>query len=116
MYADYTYYSTVYGGAQSAADYARSGSASSDYIASITFDRITDDLMASSEELATNVKRCCCKIADALHLAEQSDGKTSEKVGSYSVSYAQSSQTDAKIHKYAALYLARYGLLYRGCD
>ena len=116
MYAAYTYYSTVYGGAQSAADYARSGSASSDYIASITFDRITDDLMASSEELATNVKRCCCKIADALHLAEQSDGKTSEKVGSYSVSYAQSSQTDAKIHKYAALYLARYGLLYRGCD
>lgn len=80
-FADYTYYRDVYGGTLDEPTFARVCAKASAYIGKLTFGRA---LRHSDDE---RVKRCCCELSDAL--AAASDGvRKSEKVGSWSVSYA----------------------------
>ena len=82
-----------------------------------TFNRIT--------QVSDDISNCCCEIAELIFSDEQlskkteNGGKSSESVGSWSVSYA--SQQDAKITLESKIQSAlRYwlpaDLLYRGVD
>ena len=117
MYADYNYYTTQYGGKMSATDYAAFGERATDYIASVTFDRVTGAVLADATT-GPIVKTCCCAIADAICAGGTISSKTSEKVGDYSVSYDADagSKLDSRLYRIASMYLSRYGLMYRGCD
>lgn len=77
---------------------------------------------AIPEEHLRAVKHCCCHLAQALYLAEQREtetgGKTSERVGSYSVTYGSAGEQQARIseekRRILRLWLADTGLLYAG--
>lgn len=84
-----------------------------------TFGRL-DGLPAAPEA----VKMCCCELAEVIFQQEkqirQAAGKTSEKVGSYSVSFASAQDTAlaaAKEQRDVIMkWLADTGLCYRGTN
>lgn len=137
MYADYTFYTeTFYGTAIAEADFPRLSSRASDFIDYYTRGK------AVAYENTTPLAKCCCALAEQMQTDEQNKALAakanaaalasgtgevkSESVGSWSVSYATTSDyaktvaADAVNNAnaaYAAIalrYLANTGLLYRG--
>lgn len=117
-YIDYSYYIGIYKGSsipEAAFDkMANKAQAKVDYY---TFNRIDE-----TADYMNKVKMCCCELAEILYTAETQEqingSKTSEKVGDYSVSYANPIET-SKIRNEAISqlineWLAMTGLLYRG--
>lgn len=105
-YADYAYYEQVYKGTLSEADFERLSERASDYI-----DGRTNYILKTagiSENMEERVKKACCALAEIIRNNEAGGIKTSEKVGDYSVSYAEgSSRTpDQKMDDIMQLYLA----------
>lgn len=93
-YADYAYYSEVYKGTLSEADFERLSERASDYI-----DGRTDYILKTAgipENLAERVKKACCALAEIIRNNESGGIKTSEKVGDYSVSYAEGTSRTAE--------------------
>ena len=95
--------------------YARSASKIMD---SLTFGRI-DKL----SELTEDIQMCCCEIAERCYTNEKerkaAGGKTSEKNGTYSVTYSEKTISDSEISTVDAnrimnKWLSETGLLYRG--
>lgn len=116
QYADYDYYINDYlhgGEAMSKESFDFFAVRASKVIERHTFSRI--------EEVTEAIKSCCCELAESLQAEQDADGqggKTSESVGSYSVSYApaadrrrESQQEHSRILR---LWLGDTGLLYRG--
>lgn len=73
------------------------------------------------ETVTDDVKNCCCELAECLqseHSADNQSGKTSESVGSYSVSYASATdrhrESQQEYSRILHLWLGDTGLLYRG--
>jgi hypothetical protein len=117
-YADYAYYTGTYKGAViDAASFDYYSRAASQVIRRFTFGNINEN--AVSDE----VKMCCCELAEHLYATEkqlkEAGGKTSEKVGEYSVSYEKlvdvRANGDLKSYQIIETWLAMIGLLYRGC-
>lgn len=72
----------------SEADFLRHGKSASDFIDSVTFGRITAELM-EDETVAYKIRSACCECADVLKSrSDRADGITQEKVGDLTVSYA----------------------------
>ncbi|ADZ82555.1 MULTISPECIES: hypothetical protein [Cellulosilyticum] len=122
-YADYSFYKTEYAGSMvPEADFPRLASRSSEYIDSVTFDRLVNDETLISDK----VKKACCALAELTYSYEQSSQegdmqKVSEKVGEYSVQYAAATDKSGHVlninekkHTLAKQYLAHTGLMYRG--
>ena len=73
-------------------------------------------------DLPESVKMCCCELAESILVDEksfhQSGGKTSEKIGTYSVTYSDAAAADqfARTHQIRILskWLMNTGLLYQG--
>jgi len=95
--------------------YARSASK---IMNSLTFGRI-DKL----NDLTEDIKMCCCEIAERCYTNEKerkaAGGKTSEKNGTYSVTYSDKAISDSDISSADAYrimnkWLSETGLLYRG--
>ncbi|MDR2022133.1 MAG: hypothetical protein LBQ71_02505 [Hungatella sp.] len=95
--------------------YARSASK---IMNSLTFGRI-DKLNV----LTDDIQMCCCEIAERCYTNEKerkaAGGKTSEKNGTYSVSYSDKALSDSEISTLDAnrimnKWLGETGLLYRG--
>lgn len=95
--------------------YARSASR---IMNSLTFGRI-DKLSV----LTDDIQMCCCEIAERCYTNEKTykaaGGKTSEKNGTYSVSYSEKALSDSEINTADAYqimnkWLSETGLLYRG--
>jgi hypothetical protein len=95
--------------------YARSASK---IMNSLTFGRI-DKL----SELTEDIQMCCCEIAERCYTNEKelkaAGGKTSEKIGTYSVTFSEKVLTDIEISSADAnrimnKWLSETGLLYRG--
>lgn len=113
-YADFDYYKNIFKG--SILDNAAFDSLSekaTDYINSVTFDRIA--------EVNDKIKRCCCALAEQISIDNNyQSGKmiSSEKNGNYSVSYAISSNVAAEHYRrmfgICLQYLGNTGLMYRG--
>lgn len=90
--------------------------------ASQVIDRYTFSRLKNAAEIPEAVQMCCCELAEAEYRREKrqkdSGGKTSEKVGTYSVSFEsaqESSQSAAKEQRDIVMkWLADTGLCYRG--
>ncbi len=118
LYADYPFYITEYLREKEAVIdtdsfdfYIRKASQE---IKRYTFDNI-------SGEIPECVKMCCCEIAEKLYVADkitERGGKSSESVGSWSVSYESTEQTKQVLQKdikaIVYLWLSGTGLLFAG--
>lgn len=85
---------------------------------SLTFGRI-DKLSV----LTDDIQMCCCEIAERCYTNEKAHkaagGKTSEKNGTYSVTYSEKTISDSEIstvdtNRIMNKWLSETGLLYRG--
>lgn len=118
-YADYTFYSSDYRTTDTVVlgtvDFTFYERDASQIIKKFTFDNIQD-------AIPDEVKCCACELAEYLYnldqKKEESTGKTSEKVGDYSVNYESQStvkeNSDAEIYQIIQKWLADTGLTYRG--
>lgn len=117
VYADYDYYTSVYGGTMPEADFNRLSRQASAYLDRVTFDRIDAGL---PDSVMGRVKDACCAVADAYLLNENGGGIASESNDGISVHYVTGVSTakseNQRLKEAAALYLGNTGLLYRGVD
>lgn len=74
-------------------------------------------------ELTDDIRMCCCEIAEHCYTNEKerkaAGGKTSEKIGTYSVTFSDKAQSQEEISTADAgrimnKWLSETGLLYRG--
>lgn len=85
-----------------------------------TFNRLADVL---EDEIPEEVKMCCCELAESVYRYEkqksESEGKTSEKIGTYSVTFGTMQETADSAAKEQGKIIRRWlgntGLCYRGC-
>lgn len=108
-YVDYTFYSSQYMGNKiKEQEFEKYEVIAKSIVDVYTFNRI--------KEPDTNIKMAMCEIIDTIKNLEENEGKqiVSEKVGTYSVSYSASEQSDSIFRKILKRWLAHTGLLYRG--
>lgn len=120
MYADEPYYKDRYLLGRKPvissgfAFYARS--------ASQIIDQYTFDCLKEMQDIPETVKMCCCELAEAVHRREkqqnEAGGKTSEKVSTYSVSFASAKEcAEAAVTEQRNIvmkWLTDTGLCYQG--
>lgn len=127
-YTDYTFYTERYfGNIIPEADFPRLSERASDFVDTLTFDRLVDGL-PSNERAAKKVQKAVCAVAEALYqigLAEQqalsaASGTstqtgimtgttgiiTSKSSGSESISYASPSELAGSAKEWSAVYAA----------
>ena len=127
-YADYEFYKDRYYGSMiPEADFPRLSERASDFIDTLTFDRLVDGL-PSNERAATKVRKAVCAVSEALYqigLAEKqalsaASGTsaqtgtmagttgviTSKSSGSESISYASPSELAGSAKEWSAVYAA----------
>ncbi len=115
-YVDYVYYQTQWGGELDQKDFTILSERASDYIDTITFNRIKENPNLMCDE----VKKAVCSVVDEMQ--QQKTMKTKGIVKSFNndgysetLSYGSDSRSNArKLRESASLYLANTGLLYRG--
>ena len=136
-YANYSYYSDVYGGSmipEEQFDYC--SARASEYIDQQTFERISNGV---PEELTSKVSSCCCELAEDIYrfsTASSGNGSnsgagtdiSSEKVGQYSVTYRTGAETISSLlngnesglndllYSIITKQLGNTGLLYKGVE
>lgn len=107
-YVDHDYYSNTYQGKVKAEDFTNLEIKAKNTLDYYTFNRI--------ETVDDNVKLAVCELIDFIQEDEEGKEIESEKVGSYSVTYAKQS-VFARNRKQKAIinkYLGHTNLLYRG--
>lgn len=90
--------------------------------ASKVIDQYTFGRLADVTDFSEAVRMCCCELAEAEYQREKqkkaSGGKTSEKIGTYSVSFGTAQETSqaaaAEQHSIVMKWLADTGLCYQG--
>lgn len=120
IYADETYYKEKY-------LYGREPTISVGFLfyakqASNLIDMHTFNRVKTDCEYMEAVKQCCCEIAELLYADEdtrkEKGAKSSERIGSYSVSYESASgneqNLDKKIKQVVLRYLGHTELCYKG--
>ena len=122
-YVDYAFYSTTYGGnAIASEDFVSLALSSTAHINRVTFGRaaqVVDD--NNDDDKIEQIKLATCAVAEELLKQRNNngmDGITSERVGSYSVTFGDKSSAlmsnEEKILLAARLYLENSGLMFRG--
>ena len=107
-YVNYAYYTDNFKGKLiPSTDFDYFANEASAYLDSLSLGKITTD------KLTDKIKLCACKCAELYYKAHQRDSKSSESVGSYSVSFEKVS-LDTQLLDTARLYLGMTGLLNRG--
>lgn len=115
QYADYKYYKEEYKGNMPETDFEKLSKIASAQIKLNTFNRIDE------AEVPAEVKFCMCVIVDKMLITMKNEGKLSESVGPWSVSYASSQEGRKTIENTMVEFLANLvdkngtPLLYRGC-
>lgn len=90
--------------------------------ASQVIDQYTFGRLSGVEDIPEEVQMCCCELAEAEFEREQqqkaSRGKTSERIGTYSVTFGSAKEMDSvaasKQHGIIMKWLGNTGLCYRG--
>lgn len=90
--------------------------------ASQVIDRYTFDRLKGLEVVPEAVQICCCELAESVYRREkqqkETSGKTSEKIGTYSVSFGSAQESAAAAgreqREIIMKWLADTGLCYRG--
>lgn len=117
IYADYSYYKEQFHGSLIPEEEFNHHSArASEYIDWQTFGRITDEYMEKEQAAALKIKSCCCALAESEYSFGQRSDISSEKNGSYSVTYSAKNENlhNTEKSRIIAMYLGNTGLLYRG--
>ena len=127
-YTDFEFYATTYhGNVVPEADFPRIADRASDFLDTITFDRLVDGL-PSDERAAAKVQKAVCAVADKLYELELADKQalsaaaggtsssgsggatsgviTSRSAGSESISYASPSEMANGAKTWSAVYQA----------
>ncbi|MBW8383961.1 MAG: hypothetical protein K0M69_15760 [Youngiibacter sp.] len=109
-YASFAFYTGTYGGSliPTEVEFDRMALRAEATIDYLTFDRI---------ETATDaIKSCECELAEAEYRSLATGGKevASEKVGTYSVTYATQTSERARQKAIVTRWLGHTGLMYRG--
>lgn len=105
----------IMGGNMPESSFKRFSIEASAYIKRNTHSRIDE------KNIPEEVKNCTCSIADKLKKFEKRNGKTSESVGSWSVSYRENKEDQNELYNTLVDYLLEVkdnegqSLLYRGC-
>lgn len=107
-YVDHTFYKDSYHGIMPSTIFNRLAIVASAYIKRHTFGRI------DINNVPDDVKYCTCALADKLLKIEKREGKTSEKVGTWSVDYVDNQEDEKSKYQTLVEYLDP-NLLYRGC-
>lgn len=92
--------------------------------ASQVIDRYTFGRLNELDEIPEAVRLCCCELAEALYAAEKqrnaTGGKTSEKIGTYSVTFGTSQEASAaaadRQREIVYQWLEDTGLCYQGVE
>lgn len=116
IYADYDFYKEQFCGRTIPQDDFRYFAArASEHIDAATFGRLENDI---PEEHAEKIQSCCCALAETEYRFDQRSDISSEKNGSYSVTYSAKSSDSHSVdmNRIIARYLGSTGLLYRGVD
>lgn len=119
VYADYQFYKDVFKGKLvPEEDFDHAAILATQYIDNITFGRITEN------DIDDKVQLACCAAAEVYYQCDMSEaaleasGKSAEKTGDYSVTYAKSdfsySSRDKQLKSAVSVWLRGTGLLYRG--
>lgn len=119
IYADYGYYREQFHGVLiPETEFEYNAARASEYIDWQTFDRITDEYMENELTVALKIQSCCCALAESEYSFSQRADISSEKNGSYSVTYSAKNISDHNAEKSRIIsrYLGNTGLLYRGVD
>ena len=112
MTVDYSFYTGVFHGTMSEAEFARCAVFASAYLDTVTMGRCSGTL---SEDVAARVKLAFCAVADAHGQNERGGDVAAEANDGVSVSYRSAETTAAqRLYDAAAVHLAPTGLLYRG--
>lgn len=114
IYANYDYYKEKFCGTLIPQDnFPYFAARASEYIDWQTFGRLEKVIPG---EYDAKVRNCCCALAETEYSFSQKSDISSEKNGSYSVTYSTKSSADhnAEKSRIVALYLGNTGLLYRG--
>lgn len=98
--------------------YARQASQTIDHY---TFGRLKN---VAAVDIPEEVKMCCCELAEAEFRNEkklqETNGKTSEKIGTYSVNFQSASELEGifarEQRRIVMKWLANAGLCYRGVE
>lgn len=136
-YADFAYYMDIFSGTLITNEntFCTFAERASEFIDTATFDRLADAELLNCHK--TKIQKCACALTEQFFrrnaavsndfLNQENIPKTSESIGSYSVSYAnpldymqEISMTDSDFQKLLKSTVLRYlgntGLLYRGVD
>lgn len=115
QYANYDYYISKYKGTMPETDFSKLSIIASMKIKANTFGRIDEN------NVPDEVKFCTCVLADKLLIATKNEGKSSESVGPWSISYTDSKSGQELIQSTLKEFLSEVytedgtPLLYRGC-
>lgn len=91
--------------------------------ASRIMNRLSFGRIDKLEELTDDIRMCCCEVSELCYTQEKNrraaGGKTSEKNGTYSVTYSEKTLLGSEIDPVDAMrimdkWLSETGLLYRG--
>lgn len=109
------YYLNTYKGQLSEKEFQKLLGKANMIIKKYTFNRVDE------ESTLSEVKNCICEIVDYLYIVEKNEGKTSEKVGNWSITYKNSdnAEINSKIKNILSIYLGNVyvdgvNVLYRG--
>nr|DAQ38471.1 MAG TPA: Head Tail Connector Protein [Caudoviricetes sp.] len=116
MYINYEFYKTNWGGKVPETNFNQLNIKATSIIDFYTFNRVKE-----LETINDNIKYAICELIDGLYRLEGTEGKevASEKVGTYSVTYAINNKegidhVKKKQRDIVAKYLGHTGLMYRG--
>ena len=120
VYADYTFYTEQFGGTAIAQlDFNRLARQASARIDELTFERAAAIISADSDEnLIERIQLATCALAEELQAQQNGGVISSERVGSYAVTYAVSAamSNQVRLSATARVYLGSSGLMYRGFE
>lgn len=113
-YADYEFYTDTYGGSEiTETEFPRLVNQASAYIDLLTFNRAADD-----EDNTVSIQMAACSAAETLKKQEEGGELQSERVGNFSVTYANTPDKElsikSKVEQAIRLYLGNTDLMYKG--
>ena len=110
-YADYKFYTESFGNVVPEADFPRLAERASDFVDTMTFDRLVDGLPIN-ERSQKRIKKAVCSLAELMYQIELAEKNatnaavTSVSSGSESISYATPQQIGASAKEWSAVYAA----------
>ncbi len=113
-YIDNTYYTDVYHG-------FKVSSLKFPYYSERATEKVNEyiEKIEVAEDVTDDVKKCTCAVMDNLYDLDNNRELTSESIGSYKVSFKDSTpgqSNDQLIYSIIVKYLGKTGLLYRGAN